>query len=770
MRKCFSRSALLAASAISTLPTMALAQTVDPEVAQAVAEDPADDNIIIVTATKRPEALQDVPQTVNVVTGETISELNIRNTQELERVVGGLSLTMTSPSEQSISLRGIKMPASGGFLSTATVETYLNEVPIGVIDSFATTLDLGQVEVLKGPQGSTRGRPAPSGAITFVTAKGDFDEYDGYVAGTLSDHDGQRIEGAVGGPIADGIAFRAAGVYDHSGLAEVQNINTGASNYRETYVLRNTLSFDFGGRFTADIMGQYTHEDGDFYRQVEGTAPCSVEDGGIFPVSSVACGETFTLFDKVALNSRPNPNRYRGTLFTANANYEISDDISLAYVGGYNDTEYFTELSFDFAGIGDAQVPSYLNVLTNRRVITNELRLQSNGNGPYNFIVGGFYGNTKQDGLFNFIPFLTDAPNASTTDEYGVFASQTLEFTDSDTIRGGLRYSSTSITNDLAPDAPARSYDAITWDVSYQHEFSPDVMTYISYGNSFRPGSGGAGSFNGAAAQAGIPLSFANFEEEKSRSLEIGLKSQWFNRMLTLNVALFDQKYDGYIGSQFNVACTGVPNPDGLAFATVEGTPDGTGCFGTMLSNGDAVSRGFEIEVGLNPFDGLNLNSIYTYTDAKYDDALVPCNDYNGDGIIDTDGDPRVQQGAYVSTCRTSEPLGSLPKVSFTNRASYDFEVGNIPAYIRLNSFTRSSSFFPQTGTTFPGYTTVDGSIGAFTPGENIELSLWVKNMFDTVRQDTDGGPWQIGGVNSGLRIGTVTMGRELGVTARWNF
>lgn len=764
MRKSFTRSALLAASAISTFPTMAYAQVVDASAAQ----DPADDNVIIVTATKRPEALQDVPQTVNVVTGETIAELNIRNTQELERIVGGLSLTVTSPSEQSISLRGIKMPASGGFLSTATVETYLNEVPINVIDSFATTLDLGQVEVLKGPQGSTRGRPAPSGAITFVTAKGNFDEYEGFVSGTLTNRDGQRLEAAIGGPIANGIAFRAAGVYDHSGLTEVENINTGASNYRETYVLRNTLSFDFGGRFRADIMGQYTHEDGDFYRQVEGTAPCSVADGGTYPVSSVACGQTFTLFDKVALNSGSNPNRYRGTLFTANASYDLTDNLSVVYVGGYNDTEYFTEINFDFAGIGAAQIPSFLNTTTNRKVITNELRLQSNGDGPYNFIVGGFYGNTKQDGIFNFVPFVTDIPNASTTDEYGLFLSQTLEFTDNDTIRGGLRYSNTKVGNDLT--GASRKYDAITWDVSYQHEFSADVMSYVSYGTSFRPGSGGAGTFNGAAAQANIPLEFANFEEEKSRSLEIGLKSQWFNRMLTVNIALFDQKYDGYIGSQFNVACTGVPNPNGLAFATVEGTETGTGCFGTMLSNGDAVSRGVEVELGLNPMVGLNFNSIFTYTDAKYDNALVPCNDYNGDGTIDTNGTAFVQPGAFVSTCQTSEPLGSLPKVSFTNRASYDFDVGAFPAYVRFNTFTRSSSFFPQTGTTFPGYTTVDGSIGAFSPDESLELSLWVKNLFDTVRQDTDGGPWAIFGRDSGLRVGTVTPARELGVTARFNF
>jgi iron complex outermembrane recepter protein len=721
-------------------------------------------NEIIVTATKRPEAVQDVPLTVNVVTAETISDLHIQNTIELTRVVGGLSLTETSPSEQSISLRGIKM-VSGGGPSTATVESYVNEVPITVFDAFATTLDLGQVEVLKGPQGSTRGRPAPSGAITFATQKGSFTDYNGYATGTLSDHGGRRLEAAAGGPISDNVAFRVAGVYDHNGLTEVQNINNGKSNYQETYVGRGTLSFRLGDRFTADVMGQYTHQDGDFYRQVSGTAPCA---GGAIPVGSVACGQTFALKDKIALTSGANPNRYRGTLITANAGYSLTDDLDVVYVGGYNDTKYYTNLNFDFAGIGAAQVPSYIDVLTNRRAISNELRLQSSGSGPYNFIVGGFWMNTKTDGVLNFVPFTPPAgvPNSSKTDEYGLFTSQELAFTDSDRIRGGLRYSSTKIHDNLG--GTSRTYDAITWDASFQHEFSPDVMTYVSYGNSYRPGSGGA---QGSPVAGVIPVSFGNFEDEKSRSLELGLKSQWFDRMVTLNIALFDQKYDGYIAQQFNIACTGVPNPTGLANATRDGTPTGQNCFGTMRGNGDAVSRGFEVELSVNPLRGLNISGIFTYTNAHFDDAELPCNDYNGDGVLDVNGVPRVQQGRYVSLCRNSDPLGSLPKVSFTTRSSYDFDVGNIPAYIRVNTFTRSSSFFPQTGATFPGYTTVDGSVGAYSPDQAWELSLWVKNLFNVVRQDTDGGPWTIfGNVPSGLRVGTVTNDRELGVTVRKTF
>src|SRR5690349_9542323 len=186
-------------ASILTAASAASAQTASPPPA---AESELD--TIIVTANKVAEPVQKVAQTVNVVTGEIISELHVQNVIELSKVVGGLSLTMTSPSEQSISLRGIKMV--NGTPTSNTVESYLNEVPISTIDAFGATLDIGQVEILKGPQGTLRGRPSPSGAMTIATQKGSFNEYTGYAAVTGSDHEGRRAEAAFGGPISDTFA------------------------------------------------------------------------------------------------------------------------------------------------------------------------------------------------------------------------------------------------------------------------------------------------------------------------------------------------------------------------------------------------------------------------------------------------------------------------------------------------------------------------------------------------------------------------------------
>jgi iron complex outermembrane recepter protein len=722
---------------------------------------------IIVTANKIAEPVQKVAQTVNVVSADTIADLHVQNIIELNSVVGGLSLTMTSPSEQSVSLRGIKMV--NGTPTSNTVESYLNEVPISTIDAFGATLDIAQVEVLKGPQGTLRGRPSPSGAMTIATQKGSFTDYSGYADLTGSDHDGRRAEVAFGGPISETLAFRVAGLYDHNALTEVKSIGNGESNFQETSIGRATLDWAPTDDFSLDVMLQYTRQKGDFYRQSYGTPPCA----GSLPapydtITSVGCGRTLSVEDKIALNTTPNPNHYYGKLGTVTARYALTDHLDLNYVGGYNDNEYYNNLSFDFAGVGT--FPGGLTFLDNTaktRTISNELRLQSNANEVYNFTYGVFLSDQHLDGVFRIPPFtppggaLTD----TTTKDFGAFTNQRFALSEKDDIQVGVRYSKTEIE---PAGQPSREYNSTTGNASYQHQFTDDMMAYLSFGTAFRPGS--ANSQNPPQASAPLPRELGNFEEEKSKSYELGFKSQWLDRRLTLNLAIFDQKYTGYISQQFNVACTGVPSTTGLAFATNDGTAAGTQCFGTMRGNGDAESRGVEFEFRARLTDNWTFDGIYTYTDAKYANAFLPCNDYNGDGVTDTNGTPMVQQGEFVSFCSLNTPLGSLPKVSFTASTTYDLMLGSLPAYIRANSYTRSSSYFPQTGTTFSGFTTVNTTIGVHSPDEKWDFNVWVKNVFDTVHQDTDGGPWNIGPHFSGVRLGTVTNDREIGATVRFNF
>jgi iron complex outermembrane receptor protein len=753
---------LLSAGAVA-LGTFASAQTPTSTPNDSSSGTSAELDTIIVTANKVAEPVQKVAATVNVVSASTLEELHIQSVQEIATVVGGLSLTRTSPSEQSISLRGIKMPSQGGSGGTTnTVESYLNDAPISVVDAFSTTFDIDQVEVLRGPQGTLRGRPSPSGALTITTKRGSFTGYDGYAEVTGSDHDGQNVQAAVGGPINDTFAFRLAGVYDANDGTEVRDIFNGRDNYASVWAGRATLTWRPIDKLEFNLMQQYTHDDRDFYRQIEGRAPCAGDQGGAILVGSVACGRTFALEDRIALNEGTNLNTYRGALTTVNGRYQLTDKLEFDYVGSYVNTDYFTDLDFDFAGIGDINnFARDIAVTTKTNVLTNEVRFQSAGNQRYNFTYGVFTANNRSNGHTDFPPLFTTDTRSRTRD-VGVFTNQRFALTDRDSVDVGVRYS--RITVDALTAGTTNTYQATTGNASYEHQFTQDLMTYVSYGTSFRPGSGGAL----AAPQAAIPTSFGNFDDEHSKTWEVGIKSQWFERRLTANLSYFDQKFDGYIASQFNIACTGVPNPNGLAFGTTDGTAAGPQCFGTMFRNADAVSKGFEFELRALVTPDWMVGLIYTYTDAKFDNAVVPCNDYNGDNVADVGGVPMVQAGKYVSECRSSTTLGSLPKTSVSAMTNYNFHLGGFNEYVRANVITRDKSYFPQTARWFPGYTQVNAYVGVGMA--NWDVSLWAKNLLDKVVQDTDGGPWTIYGVPSGLTIGTVTNSRELGATVRYSF
>lgn len=720
-----------------------------------------DTTVVIVTANKRREPVQKVAQTVNVVSAQQLQNLQIRSFQEVATVVGGVSLTRTSGGEQSISMRGIKMPNNGGTGgATNTVEVYQNEVPISTTDAFNALFDIGQIEVLRGPQGTLRGRPSPSGAMTIVTQRGSFTSYSGFIQGAITDHNGQNVQAAFGGPINDKLAFRIAGLYDANDDNEVKSIGNGKHSHHETTGLRGSLTWKPMDNLEINLMHQYINEDRDFYRSIQGTAPCA---GGPILVSSVGCGHTYTLQDRVSLNTGPSPVKYQGHLTTLSARYDLGD-YQINYVGGYNDSTFVNGLDFDFAGIGQAnQIPTWLRGTNTAKVTTNELRFESTTGQFYNFTYGVFSSSTKNTGDFAFIPFFTTNPSASNVRDYGVFTNQRFNLSEKDKLSLGIRYSHFMV--DRLGAGPNTTYQAITGNASYQHEFSKDVMGYVSYGTSFRPGSGGANTINNP-----VPQSNANFDSEHSQSTEVGIKTQWFERRLTANLSLFDQKYDGYIASMFNVACTGVPNTTGMSYATNDGTAAGPTCFGTMFANGNAVSKGVELEMRYLITPDWSAGFIYTNTDAHFVNAVLPCNDYNGDGTPDVTGTPRVQQNSYISHCVSSQVLGQLPATSISGNTNVDFKLFGLNAYARANAIYRDKAYFPQTANYMPGYTQVNAYVGIKGKDDNWELSFWAKNLFDKVVQDTDGGPWTVYGVQSGLSIGTVTNRREMGITLRKDF
>ena len=191
----------------------------------AAAADQGDQNAIVVTAQKRAQLLIDVPQSISVVTGQTLEAQHATNFQDYLKLVPGLQPNQSDPGEGRLIVRGIN---TGGVASVVSV--YVDETPFGsstglvnggVLAADFDTFDLARIEVLRGPQGTLYGASSLGGVLRFVTNAPSMDRVivrgrvglEGVDGGDL----GYNANLAVNIPLGKTLAFRASGSYRKDG-------------------------------------------------------------------------------------------------------------------------------------------------------------------------------------------------------------------------------------------------------------------------------------------------------------------------------------------------------------------------------------------------------------------------------------------------------------------------------------------------------------------------------------------------------------------------
>ena len=204
---------------------------------------------IVVTARRREESLEDVPQTVNALSADSIEKLNFLKFEDVAAAVPGLQLSAGSFGyDVSASVRGVTFDRSSQ--TNPTVAIYINDAPIESGMVFQSIFDIGQIEVLRGPQGTLHGESAPSGAITLTTRKPDMENFG--VSANVTGESSDRFSGpfqyntqaAINVPIIkEMLAVRVAGLYDDNDFDAVHSINNPANPFSRTKAGRVTLEF-----------------------------------------------------------------------------------------------------------------------------------------------------------------------------------------------------------------------------------------------------------------------------------------------------------------------------------------------------------------------------------------------------------------------------------------------------------------------------------------------------------------------------------------------
>jgi len=772
------------ASMLAGLSCLALAST--PAVAQDAPENSYDGNEIIVTATKRDASLQDVPFSINAQTERAIERANASTVEDLSRNVAGLTVQNLGPGQSQVSVRGV----SAGQIARdqpgvkEQVGVYLDEsvVSLSLFTPDLDLFDLNRVETLRGPQGTLFGSGSVGGTLRYITNQPNLDRIEGKVEGNVNlvdgDDFGGHLKGAINLPLSPNLAMRAVGYYTrYAGFINALREGGGTSedvNSGERYGGRFSLLWKPAENLsiTPRFVYQKVKTDG-FNRQ---------------EVYNLFANDFTTTRPRVVFDERQ---QYllldeafedEVKLFDLTMNYD-GDVIGVTSVTTYTDRDILVsrdasaltgsvsaDLGFPDAGI---RLPSNLVDTTGVKQFTQEVRVNSAGDGPFQWLIGGYYANVKRD-------YTQRLP----TPGYDAFTNQffinACNADPDDCGPGGVPLTAADIANGFGPDSPYNAdipYDlsqiAIFGEVSYDFTESLTATLggrYYAFDESRRFVSGGLfpngdnardkTSSTGFSPRLLLSYDVADgitLNAQASKGFRLGGVND------PLNLPLCD---GGNAGGPDAQTFSGRPRYDDETLWNYEGgvkaqfggitfnaagfytkinnlqvTADAGSCSSRIVFNADAHTMGLEFELSASPFTGFDLGLSGSYVEAEFDSTLTRPN------------------GSVIEGIRNGNRLPSVPKFQMAANATYSFPIdpsSDTNAFVTA-SFQHVGSRFTQPGdqennprtfvhgftfggapvgsaTTLdlklPDYQLVNLGAGIEFPDE-LEISVYVNNLLD---------------------------------------
>jgi outer membrane receptor protein involved in Fe transport len=685
-----------AAALLSHAPAIAQEQPASPTASSASdnSEDinPTENGVgqeIIVTAQKRDQLLIDVPQSITVVGGETLERQQATNFQDYLNLVPGLQLDQSTPGAGRLILRGLN---TGGVASTVAV--YVDETPFGsssalvnggVLAGDFDTFDIARIEVLRGPQGTLYGASSLGGILKFVTNDPNPGKFEARVRGAIEDTKGgdlsYRGNAMVNIPLGPTLALRATGFYNKQG-GFIDSIGTSAKdvfgftltsdveddiNDVESYGGRASLLFKPSETFDIRLTAHLQNIRADAPTLVESDPTTLKTLYGRLSQSQFA--DAFVNIDYRLYNGLINYDLGFATL-TSSSSYSTQRQT-------FRDDATFNLSGLVRAALGAPANEFFLDQNTNSRRMTQEVRLTSDANETFEWLIGGYYSDEKGRILQNFaavtpgtdtpIPFpfqLGQVNLRSKYKEYAGFANGTVHLSEQFHIDIGGRYSrneqeaSQAASGVLAGNVPVnsnlRSSDKVfTYSVAPRFELNDRASFYARVAKGYRPG---GPNVIAPGAPAGTPSSF---DPDTVVSYEAGFKGQTSDRTFSLDLSVYHMDWKNIqlltVVNGFGVNINGAgANVDGAEFtATVRPTPglvtsvNGAYTRARLSSDAPALVGGLKGDrLPFTPPYSISVNADYTWDFGGQAEAFVGASLRSlSKQTADFDGDFRAANG-----------------------------------------------------------------------------------------------------------------------------
>ena len=673
-------SALTAFICLTSVSTIAVAQE-----AAAPAADMLEGEIVV-TAQKRSERLQDVPVSVSALAGDAIQKQRLTQASDIVTKVPNLQLTSTVGDNTPIfALRGVSM-SDYSLNQSGPVATYYDEVYKGNFAFLGIALyDLERIEVLRGPQGTLYGKNTTGGAVNLISRKPSF-ETEGYLNLGFGNYNRYDANGAINVPLSDMLAARVAFTFARAD-GWFKNLLPGKpdlDSVRE-YAIRGSLLWEprdgvsFLLRASTSLQNPYN------YGIYAAPGPDGV-GAGVYELFGQGSSYFRTGLKRREIEAEYTPRR-RARTYAASltSDVDIGDGLTVTSVTSYDKGN----LSFGEDTDGSPTRALEIPYTDKADQFAEDLRLTSDWQGPFNFILGAYYNrekvfNTTAFGIFQDIdvngdsvinaqdcadglPVACNVTNSfdQLKHSYALYNDMRYDLGGGVTLRGGLRYTHDDGTQTglisqalgvddvvvatLIPSTDLRyKTDNVSGKIGIDYKAWPDTLLYANYSRGYR-----AKSFNAQAFFDPSEVSIA--KPETIDAFEVGAKTRFADRRVTLNTAAF---YYIYKNQQFlNIS------PDTAAQ--------------TLVNLDRSRIMGAEVELTVRATDAIDFHAGLGLLDTKIEKGTLSGADVKGNKLSNA---PSVTLSTGLDITAFDNDAGKLslhPDLSYVS--SQYFEVFNIP-------------------------------------------------------------------------------------------
>lgn len=689
---------------------------------------------IVVTAQFREQSVQRTPLAITAISSALLQERGQTNIQQAADQIPSVTLKPTAASFGPglvASIRGIGQYNFSPALEPG-VGVFVDGVYYATLDSSMVDLvDIDRLEVLRGPQGTLTGRNSIGGAISIISKKPQGDN-SGSIEATTGSRGLLGLRGTIDVGLTDKLALRISGV-SKTQRGFVERLDFGCVNPGQGLPATRPasdckLGNNLGGIGNQAIRGMLRYQPSDKvdlllaaeYSREDHTGPAEVlifaglDNPITNPAPGVPLDSRFLCGKFCNYATYSSPAGHDGYIadpssvdpmtkldswgVSGTANIELTDALKLTSITAFR--KYVTTFGAD----GDLSPASsdLEGVYLAHRFFSQELRL--NGEfGPLQYTVGGYYSSqhTLLQNFFDLRPFgiqyTTDNPVPAST--AAAFATIIFPVNDQLTLTGGLRYTHEqkkytyrqykldgTFNDPTLQGISSTAKDGIfDYRASIDYRWNDSVLTYATFSTGFKGG--------GVNPLPSTPTLALPFGPEKLKNYEIGVKSDFFDRRVRLNISAF---YDDYSAIQeTRLSCPEL----GITFCSL------------VVNAGNARTKGLEVEAFARPVDGLQIDASYSYLDFQF----KKINPQTGIGLDFVP--PFVPKTKWSAGIQYSIDMGTHGDLTPRLDAAYQSSVFSNAANAPTNRI--------------PAYTVANASLKWQNNENDISVSLAVTNLFD---------------------------------------